>query len=98
MLKDEFCTHEPLRCVILRGRGRCATLVSTAALQPSFNGSLRLPSFRVSTQPAAASSIVEVKVTTQVKVVKVLYTEVRNVQHLACVSRVFALIDRESDG
>ena len=98
MLKDEFCTPEGLRCVILRGRGRCATLVSTAALQPSFNGSLRLPSFRVSTQPAAASSIVEVKVTTQVKVVKVLYTEVRNVQHLACVSRVFALIDRESDG
>ena len=78
--------------------GRCTPLVSTAALQPSFNGSLRLPSFRVSTQPAAASSIVEVKVTTQVKVVKVLYTEVRNVQHLACVSRVFALIDRESDG
>ena len=107
MLKDEFCTLEGSRCVILRGRGRCATLVSTAALQPSFNGSLRLPSFngslrlpsfRVSTQPAAASSIVEVKVTTQVKVVKVLYTEVRNVQHLACVSRVFALIDRESDG
>ena len=26
---------------------------------PSSNGSLRLPSFRVSTQPAAASSIVE---------------------------------------
>ena len=25
--------------------GRCAPLVSTAALQPSFNGSLRLPSF-----------------------------------------------------
>ena len=37
--------------------GRCATLVSTAAVQPSFNGSLRLPSFSrelrplVSTQP-----------------------------------------------
>ena len=37
--------------------GRCAPLVSTAALQPSFNGSLRLPSFSrglrplVSTQP-----------------------------------------------
>ena len=41
--------------------GRYAPLVSTAALQSSFNGSLRLPSFRVSTQPAAASSIVEVK-------------------------------------
>ena len=39
-----------------------------------------------------------IKVTTQVKVVKGLYTEVRNVQHLDCVSRVFALIDRESDG
>ena len=26
--------------------GRYAPLVSTAALQPSFNGSLRLPSFR----------------------------------------------------
>ena len=44
--------------------GRCAPLVSTAALQPSFNGSLRLPSFSrglrplVSTQPLAASSIV----------------------------------------
>ena len=39
-------------------------------------------------------------VTTQVKVVKGLYTEVRNVQHVARgrVSRVFALIDRESDG
>ncbi len=38
------------------------------------------------------------KVTTQVKVVKGLYTEVRNVQHVARgrVSRVFALIDRES--
>ena len=37
-------------------------------------------------------------VTTQVKVVKGLYTEVRNVQHVARgrVSRVFALIDRES--
>ena len=40
------------------------------------------------------------KVTTQVKVVKGLYTEVRNVPHVARgrVSRVFALIDRESDG
>ena len=39
-------------------------------------------------------------VTTQVKVVKGLYTEERNVQHVARgrVSRVFALIDRESDG
>ena len=37
-------------------------------------------------------------VTTQVKVVKGLYTEVRNVQHVARgrVSRVFVLIDRES--
>ena len=37
-------------------------------------------------------------VTTQVKVVKGLYTEVRNVQHVARgrVSREFALIDRES--
>ena len=37
-------------------------------------------------------------VTTQVKVVKGLYTEVRNVPHVARgrVSRVFALIDRES--
>ena len=40
-----------------RANGRCSTLVSTAALQPSFNGSLRLPSFSrglrplVSTQP-----------------------------------------------
>ena len=66
MLKDEFCTREGSRCVILRGAvaalplprvGRCAPLVSTAALQPSFNGSLRLPSFirglrpLVSTQP-----------------------------------------------
>ena len=39
-------------------------------------------------------------VTTQVKVVKGLYTEERNVPHVAWgrVSRVFALIDRESDG
>ena len=39
-------------------------------------------------------------VTTQVKVVKGLYTEVRNVPHVARgrVSRVFVLIDRESDG
>ena len=37
-------------------------------------------------------------VTTQVKVVKGLYTEVRNVPHVARgrVSRVFVLIDRES--
>ena len=37
-------------------------------------------------------------ITTQVKVVKGLYTEVRNVQHVAQgrVSRVFVLIDRES--
>ena len=66
MLKDEFCTRGGSRCIILRGAaaalplprvGRCAPLVSTAALQPSFNGSLRLPSFSrglrplVSTQP-----------------------------------------------
>ena len=39
-------------------------------------------------------------VTTQVNVVKGLYTELRNVQHVARgrVSRVFVLIDRESDG
>ena len=39
-----------------------------------------------------------VKVTTQVKVVKGLYTEVRNVPHLAWqgVSTEFVLIDRES--
>ena len=38
------------------------------------------------------------KVTTQVKVVKGLYTEVRNVPHVARgrVSRVFVFIDRES--
>ena len=37
-------------------------------------------------------------VTTQVKVVKGLYTEVRNVQHVARgrVSRVFVFNDRES--
>ena len=37
------------------------------------------------------------QVTNQVKVVKGLYTEVRNVQHIARgrVSRVFVLIDRE---
>ena len=59
----------PRLSVSLRGpgslrafNGRCAPLVSTAALQPSFNGSLRLPSFSrglsplVSTQPLAASS------------------------------------------
>ena len=44
--------------------GDCVPLVSAVASQPSFNGSLRLPSFirglrpLVSTQPAAASSIV----------------------------------------
>ena len=44
--------------------------------------------------------ILTIQVTTQVKVEKGLYTEVRNVQHVARgrVSRVFALIDRESDG
>ena len=73
MLKDEFCTREGSRCVILRGRGRCAPfrprvgrcapLVSTVALLPGFSGSLWLPSFSrglrplVSTQPLAASSI-----------------------------------------
>ena len=65
MLKDEFCTPEPARCVILRG---------------AFCGLAF-----VSTQGDAADGV-----TTQVKVVKGLYTEVRNVQHLACVSRVFA--------
>ena len=57
MLKDEFCTLEALRCVILRGTvaalplprvGRYAPLVSTAALQPSFSRGLRP---LVSTQP-----------------------------------------------
>ena len=73
MLKDEFCTLEPARCVILRG---------------AFCGLAF-----VSTQGDAADGV-----TTQVKVVKGLYTEVRNVQHVARgrVSRVFALIDRES--
>ena len=49
----------------------------------------------VSTQGDTADGV-----TTQVKVVKGLYTEVRNVQHVARgrVRRVFALIDRESDG
>ena len=39
-------------------------------------------------------------ITTQGKVVKGLYTEVRNVPHVTQgrVSRVFVLIDRESDG
>ena len=75
MLKDEFCTPEPARCVILRG---------------AFCGLAF-----VSTQGDAADGV-----TTQVKVVKGLYTEVRNVQHVARgrVSRVFALINRKSDG
>ena len=75
MLKDEFCTPEPARCIILRG---------------AFDGLAF-----VSTQGDTADGV-----TTQVKVVKGLYTEVRNVQHVARgrVSRVFALIDRESDG
>ena len=74
MLKDEFCTPEPSRCIILRG---------------AFCGLAF-----VSTQGDTADGV-----TTQVKVVKGLYTEVRNVQHVARgrVSRVFALIDRESD-
>ena len=73
MLKDEFCTPEPARCIILRG---------------AFDGLAF-----VSTQGDAADGV-----TTQVKVVKGLYTEVRNVQHVVRgrVSRVFALIDRES--
>ena len=75
MLKDEFCTPEPARCIILRG---------------AFCGLAF-----VSTQGDAADGV-----TTQVKVVKGLYTEVRNVQHVARgrVSTEFVLIDRESDG
>ena len=73
MLKDDFCTPEPARCIILRG---------------AFDGLAF-----VSTQGDTADGV-----TTQVKVVKGLYTEVRNVQHVARgrVSRVFVLIDRES--
>ena len=73
MLKDEFCTPEPARCIILRG----------AFCRLAF----------VSTQGDTADGV-----TTQVKVVKGLYTEVRNVQHVARgrVSRVFVFNDRES--
>ena len=66
MLKDEFCTREGSRCVILRGAvvalplprvGRCVPLVSTAALQPSFNGSLRLPSFSRGLRPLVSTKL-----------------------------------------
>ena len=48
--------------------------------------------------PLENKYLLTLRVTTQVKVVKGLYTEVRNVQHVAWgrVSRVFVLIDRES--
>ena len=73
MLKDDFCTPEPARCIILRG---------------AFDGLAF-----VSTQGDTADGV-----TTQVKVVKGLYTEVRNVQHVARgrVSREVVFNDRES--
>ena len=44
--------------------------------------------------------VLTIQGSTQVKVVRSLYTEVSNVPHVARgrVSRVYVLIDRESDG
>ena len=49
---------------------------------------------------AKKSLVLTIQGSTQVKVVRSLYTEVSNVPHVARgrVSRVYVLIDRESDG
>ena len=58
MLKDEFCTHEPLRCVILRGAefglvsAARLPLVSAVVRLPGFTGNLGLLGFRASSRLA----------------------------------------------
>ena len=58
MLKDEFCTHEPLRCVILRGapQGVRASTPFSVSLRPAIPSRTRLIS-KLSTEYLAISNI-----------------------------------------